>query len=166
MQNTIEQQLQALETKPGFEIRFIRNPVKFKSDDWKESAFQWLVIFPNGLTVDYWTGKGHCTFYGMSYDRKYWQQLNSAVDLGSEAMKIWIKQLKPTKPKLKDIIYALQSDAYAASMSFRDWCSDFGYSDDSINALNTYNECCKSADKLRTIGFNDIRALNEFYQDY
>ena len=36
-------------------------------------------------------------------------------------------------------------------MSFGDWCTDYGYSDDSINAFRIYRECCKNAERLAKV---------------
>lgn len=52
-------------------------------------------------------------------------------------------------PTAYDLLYCLQSDCQAAEGSFDDFCSNFGYDNDSIKALNTYNACCEGAKKLR-----------------
>lgn len=43
------------------------------------------------------------------------------------------------------------SDSYAAQCSFKDFCSEFGYSDDSIKALKTYKECKRNAERLNKL---------------
>ena len=48
-------------------------------------------------------------------------------------------------------LHSLTLDADADGMSFRDWCDNFGYSDDSLNALDIYRECCKTAEQLRKV---------------
>jgi hypothetical protein len=53
------------------------------------------------------------------------------------------------QPEAYDLLYCLQSDCQAADGSFADFCANFGYDDDSIKALNTYNACCEGAKKLR-----------------
>jgi hypothetical protein len=53
------------------------------------------------------------------------------------------------RPTAYDLLYCLKMDSSAASMSFEDWASDFGYDTDSIKALATYNACCDNAKKLR-----------------
>ena len=40
-------------------------------------------------------------------------------------------------------------DAAVADETFSDWCSNYGYSDDSIKALNTYKQCTEIAAALR-----------------
>lgn len=58
-------------------------------------------------------------------------------------------QPKPVKPKIADVLYSLFMDANAANLNFSDWCDEYGYSDDSIKALNTYKQCLEIATALR-----------------
>lgn len=53
------------------------------------------------------------------------------------------------KPAVQDVLHSLFSDAMAGNLSFNDWCDEYGYSNDSISALNTYKQCCDTAEKLR-----------------
>ena len=57
--------------------------------------------------------------------------------------------LKPVKPSNADILHSLTMDAGAADENFSDWCANFGYSDDSLKALNTYKQCLEIATALR-----------------
>lgn len=56
---------------------------------------------------------------------------------------------EPVKPKVADVLYSLFNDASAANSNFVDWCADYGYSDDSIKALNIYKSCLETATALR-----------------
>ena len=56
---------------------------------------------------------------------------------------------RPTRPTVADVLYSLFSDASAADENFSDWCSTYGYSDDSIKALNIYKACTDIAANLR-----------------
>jgi hypothetical protein len=60
-------------------------------------------------------------------------------------------RLKPQRPSNADVLYSLFSDSEAEHMPFPDWCVELSYSDDSIKALNTYNECVKIAKFLHSI---------------
>ena len=82
-----------------------------------------------------------------------------------EKSKISFAPDKPLKPKLDDVLHALVMDASACEQSFEDWCSELGYSDDSIKALETYRECQKNADKLCKAGIN-VKAERERLADY
>lgn len=61
------------------------------------------------------------------------------------------KEGKPVAPNAAEVLYSLLSDADAASMTFEEWCSEFGYSDDSLRALNTYNKCVAIDKALRKV---------------
>jgi len=52
-------------------------------------------------------------------------------------------------PKVADVLYSLLSDASAEQRNFHEWCSDYGYSTDSISALNAYRACLDTAAALR-----------------
>jgi hypothetical protein len=41
-------------------------------------------------------------------------------------------------------------DADAADYNFNDWCDNYGYSTDSIKAMNTYKQCLETAANLRS----------------
>jgi hypothetical protein len=47
------------------------------------------------------------------------------------------------------VLYSLFNDASASDYNFSDWCDEFGYSDDSIKALNMYKACLETATALR-----------------
>lgn len=53
------------------------------------------------------------------------------------------------RPTAYDFLYCVQSDSQAADMNFNDFCSEFGYNNDSIKDLGTYNACVNNARKLR-----------------
>lgn len=56
---------------------------------------------------------------------------------------------QPIKPSKIDVLYCLFNDANAAEYNFSDWCVEYGYSDDSIKAMNTYKQCLDIASALR-----------------
>jgi hypothetical protein len=56
---------------------------------------------------------------------------------------------RPTRPTVADVLHSLFSDASAADENFSDWCDNYGYSDDSIKALNMYKACTEVAQNLR-----------------
>lgn len=77
---------------------------------------------------------------------------------------------RPRKPKVADVLHSLILDASAADENFHDWCANFGYSDDSIKALNTYKACLETAQALRKHFSPDtlrtVRTVRELLQDY
>lgn len=123
-----------------FETRLIREPIKSSSDDWQETAFQWLVSI-NGVNFDYFTGSG-------------WTIKSHK----------WAEP-RPKPPSLDDVLHSLCLDASAQDMGFEDWCSDYGYNPDSRKALDAYLSCQENALKLRKAGVN-IAQERERLQDY
>lgn len=59
------------------------------------------------------------------------------------------KNGRPKKPTVADVLHSVFMDAEAAEYNFTEWCEAFGYSDDSITALNTYQACTRTAEHLR-----------------
>jgi len=57
------------------------------------------------------------------------------------------------KPTESDVLECLKSDCEAGSMSFDDFCDNFGYDNDSIKALDIYRDCMDTAKKLRGYKF-------------
>lgn len=73
----------------------------------------------------------------------------------------------PKKPKVADVLHSLILDASAADDNFHDWCANYGYSDDSIKAMNTYKACLETAQALRKHFSPDtLRTVRELLQDY
>lgn len=144
-------------------IKHIRTPIKVKSEDWKETADQWMFIFPLGLTFNFFSGIGHRE--SNTYDKSEYQRLKNAhlTDYGLEQ---FIKVSKPKKPKVEDLLYSLSSDSTAEEMSFKQWAAEFGFSNDSISALQTYLACQENAEKLRKLGFDNLPALRAHFHDY
>ena len=89
----------------------------------------------NGITFDYYTGIGHR------------------------------KNDRPVKPNIEDFLYSLTMDSGAINESFYDWCDNYGLDTDSRKALDTYEQCQKTAQKLQKLGFK-LSELQEYYQDY
>lgn len=54
-------------------------------------------------------------------------------------------------PSTADVLACLCCDARCGEQSFADWCSDFGYSEDSRSAKATHKACEKMAPRLRRL---------------
>lgn len=63
----------------------------------------------------------------------------------------------------KNALNCIFWDSYAAQNTFEDFCSEFGYSDDSIKALKTYKECKRNAERLNKLfsGLDLLSVQNE-----
>ena len=65
---------------------------------------------------------------------------------------------------LKDALACLMSDAFSGEMSFKEFCSEFGYDTDSRKAYRIYEACKKQAAKVAALGLDpveDYNALND-----
>lgn len=117
---TVEFNIEALPVK----ITYVGETVR--DNDWK--CDQWRVELTSKAgfwSTDYFTGLGH----------------RSKPDS-------WGKTT-PKKPAVADVLYSLFLDASAADENFHDWCANYGFSDDSIKAMNTYKQCLDIAVALR-----------------
>jgi hypothetical protein len=92
----------------------------------------------NGQTVDKW-------MIALTSKSGYWS-CDYFTGTGLRSKKF---PNKPVKPEMRDVLESLILDASAADYNFADWCSEYGYSDDSIKALNTYKACLETATALR-----------------
>lgn len=136
-----------------------------KRDDWVCDG--WRVVFRNrsGLTecFDFFTGIGLRVDYGPGYKRLPAEIPNSlAFD---DYKKTYVR---PVPPCAASVLCSVIPDGLAASsLSFDDWCSDFGYDSDSIKALSMYRACCEDGKKLRRL-FTDeqISRLSDILEDY
>jgi hypothetical protein len=118
--------------------------VPSKWDDKKTNVDQWRIVIETKAgywSTDYFTGLGLRTPI---------PAMKNPPRKGTIAYQQLEKQYrKPKKPKIADVLYSLFTDAAAANDNFHDWCDNFGYSDDSIHALNTYKQCLEIATALR-----------------
>ncbi len=151
------------EIKNAVETILSREQVKFSvtlvgpmvRDDWECDAWRFtLANKAHTYTGDYFTGTGLRKLTKLGKIR------NTSAGRG-------VVPPAPVPPVAADVLYSLLLDSDAAAMSFNDWCSDFGYDNDSIKALTTYQACCKSAEELRKIFKRETLAeLRETLQDY
>lgn len=129
--------------KITYSARYVGETVR--DDKWKCDA--WRVSFTpangRGMETDYFTGLGL---------RKAPAGMRPQYPANTTGRIEWERRwLKPQQPTAADVLHSLVLDAEADYMSFRDWCDNFGYSDDSLQALDCYRACCETAVKLRTV---------------
>lgn len=90
----------------------------------------------------------------------------TGIGLRKKAKQLWVKDI-PVKPNATSVLYSLLIDAEAIDKSFVDWCDDFGYSNDSLKALNTYNACCVIGQQVRKMFSQaELTKLRDLLQDY
>jgi len=56
-------------------------------------------------------------------------------------------------PTESDVLECLKVDAEAGKMSFDEFCENFGYSNDSLKALDVYRACLETVRKLKGFEF-------------
>jgi hypothetical protein len=65
----------------------------------------------------------------------------------------------PNDPDTQSVLNALLLDFWSHDMSFSEYCSNYGYSEDSLSALKTFKLCAKNSLKVKKL-FNG--SLNDF----
>ena len=51
-------------------------------------------------------------------------------------------------PTVDDVVESLTLDAYAMSVSFEEWCKEYGHDTDSRSAERTYRQCRELGDRF------------------
>ena len=130
-----------------------------RRDDWVCDEWRVALTGKAGYwSTSYYTGEG------------LRREVKGARAMGVKTTKTvgnkWVAA-EPVKPKIADVIYSLMMDASAADYNFSDWCAEYGYSDDSIKALNTYKDCLSIGVALRKYLSPDVvRDARELLKDY
>lgn len=70
-----------------------------------------------------------------------------------------------TRYDILNAFYCFISDAISGDMTFKEFCSEFGYDEDSRRAEKTWNACVKAHDKLQRIYPGDIYELADRLQE-
>ena len=154
MQATLDN-IDALESLP-VKIEYVCETVR---DQWQ--CDQWRVSLSSKAgfwSTNYYTGTG------------LRREVKGARAFHVKTHKIvgnkWVTA-EPVKPKVADVLHSLINDADAADYNFHDWCDNFGYSNDSIKALNTYRECLEIGVALRKhISPETLKKVRELLADY
>jgi hypothetical protein len=154
------------------------NNSNFKDSD------QWQITFKKAgkfsESFDFYTGSGHRYIKKSvgSVTKHYIESVKAVTGLD----KVLIVESKVTSQDKRDysytdsyavtptqagVLYCLLLDAESGSMSFDDFCSEFGYDNDSISDFRTYQACMaitKQVQKLFTS--SERQQLQELLQDY
>lgn len=152
-----------MHTDINYTARLIREPLKQRSENWKETAHHWLVTL-YGNTFDYYTGMGHRE--PKRRDDSEYSKLRLALHLNDYGFMRLLAISKPVPPEADAVLHSLIWDASAAEQTFEEWCLNCGYNDDSIKALETYRLCQQNAVKLTKAGVNiekERKRLEDLY---
>lgn len=137
-----------------------------KRDDWECDAWKISIKSVPGVahvkeeTFDFYTGVGH---------RKVPKHVRKPYYItDTRGIARWEKEnAKPVAPHIASVLYSLVLDGMALDINFSDWCEEFGYSDDSMKAVQLYKECCDGAKKLqKLLGISLYKTVAEAVQDY
>lgn len=149
-------------------------------EDWKHDRF--YAVFKTQKAVEgfeFSTGIGHRVTsnskntYSNSLTSKQVRELKELRELSGpnvQAKHVVNRERKQewiVCPTAASVLYSLVLDSEASGVSFSDWCESFGYDDDSISSLNTYQACCEIAKRMRKVfSLVHIENLRELLQDY
>lgn len=157
MSDAIRANIETLLTGFGFTF-FATYTGQTKRDNWECDG--WITRFHLGLTAQGFKAAGF-TGKPERFEFPYF----TGLGLRSKATKY--QDAKPKAPHPADVLHSLLLDGEAVNQSFNDWCADFGYDNDSIKALGTYQECCKNGETLRKMFTREqIKSIREALQDY
>jgi len=133
----------------------------------------WRVTFSKGKArepFEFTTGSGHRWTPKKSVTNWYPDARRTGPLNFKHAVKKWIQQYSRPDANAANpaaVLHCLILDSQANETSFTNWCGEFGFDDDSISALATYNACCENAKKLNTIfSKTEQQHIAELLQDY
>lgn len=152
--------IDALETLP-VKIDYVGETIR--DNDWKCDQWRVKITTKAGLwATDYFTGLGHRSKIPAIH------LSHNPPRRGTLAYENLEKAYcKPVTPKIASVLHSLLLDASAANENFHDWCANYGFSDDSIKAMNTYKQCLETATYLRKHFSPDtLRQMRELLQNY
>jgi hypothetical protein len=126
---------------------------------------KWSVSVSYGaqnFTTEYSQGIGHRKLISSAKKEgnKYYERITGQFKNEKDACKA--QWLKLVEPNLADVMSCLLSDGRCAEGTFEDFCSELGYNDDSISALNTYLAC--QATRTAMIKMLGYELFNELSQ--
>lgn len=152
----------------GFD--FDKLPVKIdfvgKVDEKEWPHFLWNVTIShkNG----FWTFPFKCGIGHIEKKPGAIPMPNPPYKKGTVAYAQWeANSTRPKKPKTSDVMYSILSDIQAADSSFNNWCTEFGYDNDSMRAFKIYQTCCEYAVQVRKCFTPEqIRDMQKALEDY
>jgi hypothetical protein len=185
MRTIPEQDLQVAEFLKSINVNY---SVKWVGIAGEKTSFsgsdQWQITFKKAgkfsESFDFYTGSGHrINNIGLSLspaNKRYIESVKAVTGLllgierdskREKLVKNVFVQSYAVTPTQASVLYCLLLDAESGSLSFDDFCSDFGYDSDSISDFKTYQACMaitKQVQKLFTS--SERQQLQELLQDY
>lgn len=190
METTTKQEPSVIERLAKFNLLIQCSPPSGEVDeDWPHIAYA-VTITRNGnalWTGPYKLGVGHvkiptitqglpCIKGGVQFtqDELYtWNALKVKPNANIQPKALQaslcakLAVVQNVSPTLQDVLHSLLMDSSAMDETFSDWCANFGYDDDSIKALETYQACAKIGQALsKSFTPSELQELREIFQDY
>lgn len=118
--------------------------------------------------IEYKMGVGHRSikenFCGVIDKNLVNKALHGRLVDKAEQKRIIEKYTEPKQINIDDVLHCLVSDSTALSMDFEEWCSEFGYEEDSRKAEKIYNACRKNGKVVSKV--IDLEAAREAFMYY
>ena len=133
-----------------------------KEKDWQFDRWNVSIVTKKEtFSFEYKTGVGLRKNW---YDRNGMQTPKNWEDLILGQAK---GEKKPVSPTIEDIFYSILLDSEAGEYNFEDWADTFGFSSDSIEALNIYKACLVHYKMVRALFTKEeVDTMKEFYVNY
>ena len=161
--------------KAGIEYRATRDGLMREgdaADGWVHDAWT-ISLWRRGeaftMTTKYKTGIGHREnkagnspptmprFYKLQDAENWLEGFNGAKN----------GPYRAKTPNVASVISSLLMDMDGAEMSFRSWCDNYGYDNDSITAFKTYQACDKIAqDMNKVFKRSELEELRTMLEDF
>ena len=147
-----QQDLDAAKLISSYNVTYVgsrKDESGWENDKW--------VITINGVDFEYHTGIGHRLTlpkgkYSLSQSqREQVKQLKECTTLNKVLFTIEDRRVYAVAPTQASVLYCIVSDAYCGENTFDDFCTDFGYDEDSRKALETYLSCQENSKKLSQV---------------
>lgn len=166
-------ELQEACEKAGITITSQHLYLEWRTEDEKSYPYdKWITTLhykDKSESFDYSTGIGHRVCApGVKQEgvRKWYNSIMGDTAYGDkQAVEKGFLILKREKgkvvgPSVADVVYSLVSDSDAVGTTFDEWCSNLGYDNDSLKALNIYLACQRNSSKLiRLLGSKLVEEL-------
>lgn len=172
VKNDTENKVDAVLSNLGVTYSVFPAGTGLKRDGWECDG--WRVVLGKADTsesFDYYTGTGHRVIFKpeqYEIERKALASCVNKRSIMAENIRANMADcVKPFAPFAAGVLHSLINDRQAICLSFNQWCSEYGYDNDSLSAFRTYQACCETGEKLlRIFSRKQIRELAELLADY
>lgn len=126
-----------------------------------------------GCAYREWKGTLDCSGIRASYWSQFYKprkQVSQACQVKKLPKLSWHaiefnSYTQPIKPDLVDVVYSLMRDAQCGELTFKDFCAECGYNDDSISDQEIWHACRRIHQQVTRAKW-PMEKLQELFQDY